>query len=389
MQAPRCRKSDFSLDPERHYLNCAYMAPFSKNVEEAISRAMVKRRTPHLLKDGDYFEGPEVLRKRFGKLVNGDSERVAVIPSASYGLATAAQNLAVEEGQSIVVTAAQFPSNIYAWRRLRPAGVKIVTVSPPESRAGRGEGWNARILEAISKDTAIVAMGHVHWTDGTRFDLEAIGARAREVGAALVIDGTQSVGALPFDIEKIQPDALICAAYKWLMGPYGLGLAYFGPRFDQGQPLEDNWVTRRGAEDFKNLVKYQDEYAPGARRYDVGQRSNFLTLPGAIQALDEILDYGPEQIQIYCEALLKPHLPELEALGISIESFPWRASHLFGLRLPEGADIFTVKKVLEARQVYVSLRGDAVRVSPHVYNDEADMAALVSALSEGLRSRPS
>ena len=115
----------------------------------------------------------------------------------------------------------------------------------------------------------------MHWTDGTRFDLAAIGARAREVGAALVVDGTQSVGALPFDVQQLRPDALVCATYKWLMGPYSLGFAYLGPRFDDGEPLEETWIGRRGSENFKELVDYQDDYQPGALRYDVGERSNF------------------------------------------------------------------------------------------------------------------
>jgi len=124
----------------------------------------------------------------------------------------------------------------------------------------------------------------VHWTDGTRFDLVAIGRAARRVGAAFVVDGTQSVGALPFDVREIQPDALVCAGYKWLLGPYAMGAAYFGPRYDAGDPIEENWITRRGSDDFQRLVAYQDEYAPGAIRYDVGERSNFILLPMFIAA---------------------------------------------------------------------------------------------------------
>ena len=132
----------------------------------------------------------------------------------------------------------------------------------------RARKWNERVLEAIGDDTAIVALCQVHWTDGTLFDLEEVGTRCREVGAALVVDGTQSVGALPFDVGRIRPDALVCAGYKWLMGPYSIGAAYFGPRFDGGTPLEEAWLAREGSDDFPRLVDYTDTYRPGAARYE-------------------------------------------------------------------------------------------------------------------------
>src|SRR5690606_2334173 len=122
-----------------------------------------------------------------------DPHSVALIPSVSYGMAIVARNTRVESGQNIAMLHEQLPSHVYAWRRLAAAsGAELRTVTPPAG-VPRGEEWNARILEAIDERTALVATPNVHWTDGTRFDLEAIGARTREVGAAFVVDGTQSV----------------------------------------------------------------------------------------------------------------------------------------------------------------------------------------------------
>ena len=166
---------------------------------------------------------------------------------------------------------------------------------------GCGERWSTRILEAIDADTAVVTMGAVHWTDGTVFDIDAIGARAREVGAYLIIDGTQSVGAMDFDVARIQPDALICSGYKWLMGPYSIGLAYFGPRLLDGIPLEETWIGREGSRDFAGLAgNYPDSYEPGATRYDVGERSNFILVPMMNAALALVLDWTPARIGEYC-----------------------------------------------------------------------------------------
>jgi selenocysteine lyase/cysteine desulfurase len=262
-------------------------------------------------------------------------------------------------------------------------GARIKTVAAPDGPP-LGAAWNAAIMAAIDSATAVVAMPHVHWATGTRFDLETIGERARSVGAALIIDGTQSVGALAFDIAAVAPDALICAAYKWLMGPYGIGFAYYGERFSDGVPLEENWITRAGAEDFSRLVAYEDAYAPGAVRFDMGERSNPILLAMAIAALDEILETGVAARQAYCRDLLTAHIPALTALGLHIEPAPWRADHLLGLKLPPGSNLEAVTQALVQRNVIVSVRGDAIRVSPNVYNDRDDLATLTAALTDAL-----
>jgi len=378
-----CQKSRFSLPDDEHYLNCAYMAPISIAVETAGMTGVARKRVPSRITASDFFTESDRARGLFARLINApDPSRIAIIPAASYGLAIAARNLPAAAGQNIVVTDEQFPANVHAWRRLsRDRGVAVRVVAPPEVVDGRGHGWNTRLLEAIDGATAIVALGHVHWTDGTKFDLEAIGRRAREVGAALVVDGTQSVGALPFDVQAIQPDALVCATYKWLMGPYSMGFAYLGPRFDGGEPLEETWIGRAGSENFKELVNYRDDYQPGAMRYDVGERSNFALMPMAVAALEQVLDWQPARVQEYCAALTAELFAQVRARGYTVEAPEYRGAHLFGLRAPAGTDIAAVGERLRQRKVFVSLRGSALRVAPHVYNDTRDIDALVAALS--------
>jgi selenocysteine lyase/cysteine desulfurase len=240
------------------------------------------------------------------------------------------------------------------------------------------------LLESIDGDTAVVTVPHVHWTDGTRFDLVEVGRRCREVGAALVVDGTQSVGALPFDVEEIRPDALIVAAYKWLLGPYSVGLGWFGSRFDDGVPLEETWIGRERSEDFQRLVDYRDGYQPGALRYDVAERSNFTLVPMAIASLRLVSQWGAERIQDYCRRLTAGMLEEAASLGFSVEKEPWRASHLFGLRMPEGIDLTALQEALGRLRVSASLRGTALRLSPNVYNEASDVEALLEGLREAV-----
>lgn len=380
-KALECQKDQFSLPQNVHYLNCAYMAPLSKRVEAAGIAGVLRKSNPTALNPSDFFTEADEVRALFGKLVNAPAERIAFIPAASYGIATAAKNLKLRAGQSIILLDEQFPSNVYSWRKFKEQGVELKTIKPAAGNQ-RGKDWNERILAAIDKSTAVVALGHVHWTDGTLFDLEAIAKRAREVGAALIIDATQSVGALPFDVARLQPDALIVAGYKTLMGPYSIGCAYYSERFDKGEPLEENWITRKDSDNFSGLVDYKDDYSPGMTRYDVGERSNFTLMPMLKAALEDVLDRQPERIQTYCEGLTKDFIAALEPLGYGVEAEAYRARHLFGLRLPRHVDLEQLKAWLLEKNIYASVRGTALRVSTNVYNDEGDIAALQNVLEE-------
>lgn len=376
------QRNRFRIPRDVHYFNCAYLSPLAASVEDAGVAAIRTRRAPTDFPPERFYEDSDRLRERFARLVGSDDPtRVAILPSVSYGIAVAARNLDGRPGDSIVLLGEQFPSNVYAWRKLAERwGLRMRTVPRPPGGPPAADEWNARILDAIDPRTAVVALAHVHWTDGIRFDLEAVGARARECGAALVVDGSQSVGALPFDVRRIRPDALICAGYKWLLGPYSVALGWFGPRFDEGEPLEETWIARRGSEDFQRLVDYVDEYGPGAVRYDVGERSGFILVPMMIAALDLVLEWGPGRIQAYCRRLLGELADAAAGRGLGVEPPEGRAAHILGVRLPEDADPATLRSALERRRVYASLRGDALRISPNVYDDEEDVSALADAL---------
>ncbi len=358
------------------------MSPLLKSVEKAGKIGIERKRNPFTISADDFFSGSEPLRNEYAKLINvKDPKRIVIIPSVSYGLATVVKNAHIGAGDKIIVAAEQFPSNYYPWQRLSLDTKSILhVVSPPEQLQSRGKQWNQRILESIDTKTKIVSLGHVHWADGTRFDLDAIRKRTRDVGALLIIDGTQSVGALPFDVQKIQPDALVCGGYKWMMGPYSIGLAYYGEYFDSGRPLEENWINRLNSEDFSALVSYESNYQPGALRYEVGEHSNFILVPMMLEALKQINQWKPENIQQYCRKISQPAIKKLRASGYWIEEEDARGHHLFGVRFPKGVSIEDIKERVKRKKISVSFRGDSMRVAPNVYNDGKDFEKLLEAL---------
>lgn len=381
----RCQRDAFQLPRDAHYFNCAYMGPLPRVSEQAGFEAIRMKRLPTSIVPPDAFWKTDELRALFARLIQADDPaRIAIQPGVSYGVAVAARNLPVGSGQNIVVTHEQFPGNYYSWERLAAESGGSLRVARPPEGPDRGRRWNERLLEAIDRKTAVVAVPNVHWTDGTYFDLVEVGRRCRDVGAALVVDATQSVGALDLDVGTVQPDALICATYKWLLGPYSLSFAYYGPRFDDGTPLEETWIARDNSQDFQQLVNYQQAYQPGAVRYDVSERANFFLVPIATASLELLLQWRPARIQEYCRELTEDFLSEVGALGYTVEDLEWRRSHLFGLRTPESVDLSALSVALSARNVSASLRGTALRISANVYNDAQDVGVLAEVLRDAV-----
>ncbi len=379
-----CQKNQFSLPADVSYLNCAYIAPLPKRVEVAGIQGLQRKRAPFQITPYEFFDQVTELRQAFATLVNiPDHERVAIIPAVSYGMGIVARNLKAEKGSNIIVVGEQFPSNYYPWQKLAEKQQLHIKIIPaPDTLENRGQRWNERVLEAIDAHTAMVAIGNIHWADGTIFNLKAIRERTRAVGALLVIDGSQSVGALPIDVAALQPDALVTTGYKCQMGPYAIGFAYLSEYFDGGEALEENWIAREGSENFANLVNYTTHYQPKALPFDMGERSNFIAVPMMLEALNMLNAWGVANIQEYAKNLVTPLLGSLKAMGFFVEKAAFRANHMFGIRLPQGLSLDKLQQHLTEQKVYVSIRGNSVRVSPNVYNEPKDMEKLLYCLKQ-------
>ena len=368
------RRHLFDLPDDVAYLNCAYMAPLMHSVVEAGLRGVRCKARPWEIAAPDFFSGPARARGLFARIVNARAHDIAIVPAASYGMTIAARNLPLGAGQTIVLLADQFPSNLYPWRAAAArAGAEIVTVDAPDGNL------TGAVLAAIDERTAIAALPHCRWTDGALLDLESIGERVRAVGGALALDLTQSAGALPIDVARVQPAFAASACYKWLMGPYTLGFLYVHPDYQDGEPLEYGWSPRAGSEDFARLVDYRDEFAPGARRFDMGEVSNFHLMPMAIAALEQILVWGVGNIADTLSARTVAIAERARAFGLGSQPAERRAGHFLGLQFAGGIPSGLLD-ALAREKVYVSVRGSSMRVTPHLYNTDADVDRLFAAL---------
>jgi len=375
----KCQKSLFDIPDGITYLNAAYMGPITKEAAEIGKQAVQNKLNPWSISINDFFDIPDKIYNLSSALIDAQACDMAIVPSVSYGIAIAANNIKVAKGQKIIVLADQFPSNIYRWQELaQEKDAFVETVSWPDN----GD-WTAAILAAIDEKTALVATPNAHWTNGTKIDLVAVGKRSRAVGASLVLDLTQTLGVMPFSVKDVDPDYMVTGCYKWLLGPYSFGFMYVAPRNQNGKPIEESWIGRKGADNFARLVDYKDEYAAGARRFDMGEKSNFINAPIAASALKLINDLGVEHISNYIKSLTNYIAERAIALGLNVADDKQRVPNLIGINFKDGVPAH-IAPALVAKDIFVSIRGDSIRVAPHIYNDKADIDRLFDVLEKNL-----
>jgi selenocysteine lyase/cysteine desulfurase len=372
-------RSLFQVPDGIAYFNTASLAPQLHRVRAAGEQALRRQAAPWEISSGDWFTDVERLRALFAQVIGGDADAVALVPATSYGLAVAAANLEAKPGQRVVVLDEEYPSAVYTWRAFaRRTGAELTTVHREPSQT-----WTEAILDALDERVRIASLTNVHWTNGALIDLGLVSERVHELGASLVLDVSQSAGAMSLDVRRLRPDFLVAVGYKWLLGPYSVGYLYVDERHREGEPLEHNWAPRVGSEDFARLVDYTDELQPGARRFDVGERTNFTLTPMAIAALEQILAWSVERIEASLAAVTGQIEMDARARGLTVPAAEHRGPHMIGIELPEPVPD-GLMGALAAHDVYPSVRSSWLRVAPHLHTTQADIDQLFAALDAAL-----
>lgn len=382
-------RAAFDLPDDVTYLNCAFMGPLPKVAVEAGWSGLARKAQPWTVALDDFTVPVDQLRGVFAGLVGapGDLDGIAVTPSVSYGVSTAAANLHPAPGQVAVVLDQQFPSDVYAWRRMADEhGGTVHTVGRPSD----GDWTSALLadLETLGDRVAVASVPPCHWIDGGQVDLVTVGAALRKVGAALAVDTCQSLGAMPFDVAAVEPDFVFGATYKWLCGPYSLGFLWAAPHRRSGLPIEQSWSGRSNSGCLACLADYTDEFQPGARRYDMGEVANFALVPAALAAGQLVAGWDPAVTAGHARGLTDRIAAGAQALGLEVAERAHRAPHLLGVRFGPEVDAESLAPRLADQGIHVSVRGDAVRVSAHGFNTADDAERFVEALGRALGRTP-
>jgi selenocysteine lyase/cysteine desulfurase len=361
------------------YFNCAYNSPQLNESRNRLLLGTIDKCHPWKRTPLSFFEDADTIRQLSADIFGGDSDGYAIIPAASYGLSTAARAIEpyLNAGDQILMIAEEFPSNVLPWKRVaQETGASITTVATPVDG-----NWTNAIIDQLDKRIKVVAVSSCHWTNGAYIDLLKIGEACRDFRSILVVDATQSLGAMPFSIEEIKPDFLVAAGYKWLLCPYGFGLLYVSEKWRSARPLEETWLARENALDFTALVNYSDQYMSGSRRFDVGEKCTSTILPGAIAALDQIKKWGIVEISNTLLSINQRIGLHLEQLGFQLPSDSLRCPHMFGALLPDHYNRNLVSE-LKSRNIFISQRGNSLRFAPHLHINDHDLNRLLNTLTE-------
>jgi selenocysteine lyase/cysteine desulfurase len=378
---PHDQRRLFEIPDDVVYLNAASLGPGLRSVRAAGEAALTRSAAPWSISSADWFSDVERLRGLFAELIGVDSEGIALVPATSYGLAVAAANLDAAPGDRVLVVEEEYPSAVYTWQAFaQRTGAELCTIARDE-----GQSWSEAILAAMDERTRLLSLTNVHWTNGALIDLPAIAGPAHELGAALVLDVSQSAGAMRLDVRELQPDFLVGVGYKWLLGPLGLSYLYVGERHRRGNPIEHNWIVRKGSEDFARLVDYVEDMQPGARRFDAGQRTSFILVPMAIAALHQILEWSVPEIEDALAAITGVIESGVRARGLAPLPAGRRGPHIIGIELPEPV-AETLGPQLASRGVFAGVRASWLRIAPHLHTTESDLDRFFEALDASLES---
>ncbi len=368
----------FDVPRDICYLNAASWSPIPLAVQQAGREGAARKGRPWQLDEGFAARQHERARTSAARLIHADPRDVALIPSVSYGVATAAKILPVQAGARVLVLEDDHASPVLEWiTRAEAGGFTVETVGQPE----HGD-WTEAVLTAIARPgappIALASISSVHWSDGGIVDLGRIAPALRAQGAALLVDATQSVGVLPLDVNAIDPDVVVFPTYKWLLGPYGRAFLYVAKRRQGGIPLEQTAYGRRAVRAEQTKYLTDTAYVDDARRFDMGERDHLVSLEMAAVGIEMMAAWGAAAVAQRLEMLTTMLAAGLQGMDVRTSKPHLRAPHIlsvsFGRGMPPG-----LVQALAAEKVYVAPRLGRLRISPHVYNDEEDVERFLAA----------
>ena len=327
----------FDIPRDICYLNSASYSPLPLKTLEAGRDAVGRKGQPWTLDAG--FAGRQHDRARVAaaRLINADPADIALIPSISYGVATAAKLLTIPRHARVLVLENDHSSPVLEWQtRAAAQGFAVETIRQP----GDGD-WTSAVLAAIERagaaPVALASISSVHWSDGGLIDLERVAAALRRQGALFLIDATQSAGVLPLDVRQLDPDFVIFPTYKWLLGPYGRAFLYVAKRHQGGTPLEQTSAGRRDVR-AENAVYFSDtSYVGDASRFDMGERDHFISLEMASIGMEMIAEWGAARIAQRLAMLTERIAEGVRDLGVDVPRAPRAGAAYFVSRL-QGRD---------------------------------------------------
>jgi selenocysteine lyase/cysteine desulfurase len=378
------QRDQFDIPRDVCYLNAASYSPLPLRTQDAARAAVGRKGRPWTVPGSFANQIHERTRTAAARLINADASDVALISSVGYGVATAAKLLTIPRGARVLVLENDHTSPVLEWHsRAEAQGFSVETVRQPDD-----VDWTSAVLAAIEKPgappLALASISSVHWSDGGLIDVDKVGAALKKQDAMFLVDATHHVGVLAMDVKRLDPDFLIFPTYKWTLGPYGRAFMYVAKRHQDGVPLEQTAPGRRNVNAENNVYFADIRYLPDARRFDMGERDHFIGMEMAAIGMEMLAEWGNPAVTARLTMLTERIADGLQNTGVQVPDAKFRAPHVLSLGFPGGMPAGLIEG-LAGEGIYVAPRLGRMRISPHVYNDEADVDRFVAALTKRLR----
>ena len=374
------------FDIPRHvaYLNASSWSPLPLASQEAGRIGVARKGQPWRIDNDFAVAQHERARQSAAALIGAEAEDVALIPSVSYAAATVGKLLPIPFGSRVLVLQDDHSSPVLEWHtRSAAQGFTVEAVAQPAD----GD-WTNAMLAAIGRPgalpLALASVSSVHWSDGCVLDLDRIAPALRNRGAMLLVDATHGAGMMDIDVRRLDPDFLVFPTYKWVLGPYGRAFLYIARRHQDGVPLEQTGFGRRAIASDRAPYMRDTAYVSGARRFDMGERDHFVSLEMAAIGMEMMAAWGQKAIGARLAMLTGRLAAGLDNIGLQVPHPAMRAPHILSLGFPNGMPEGLIGR-LEAADVHVAPRLGRMRISPHVYNDEADIDRFLNVFRDALR----
>jgi len=362
------------------YLNLAGQSPVPKAAVKALQNAIEWKKAPHQLPDGAFFDVPNRVRASIAKLIGAEADEIALTSGASPGMAAVAYGMRWQPGDEVVTASGEFPLQYATWKPMEEREGIVVKVVKSKEAFHTAEDF----IAALTPKTRLVSVSMVRFDNATLIDSGRLATACHAQGALLLLDVSQCCGAVPMDVKAMGADFLVCAGYKWLLGPFGTG--FFWAKHEhiaKMRPGPFYWMAAEGVDNFAALATAPPRPAQAARRWDAAETANFYNLAALEAGLELVLRAGAEMVMEHNHKLIEllfSRLPKDRCVVVSPNERARRGPYgCFQARTPEKTKELYDK--LRSENVITSLREGKIRVSPYLYNNERDIDRVIAVIT--------
>jgi cysteine desulfurase/selenocysteine lyase len=362
------------------YLDAAGQGPLPRTAIRAAQQALEWKKFPHRVPQGTYTELPNRVRALAARLIGGQPEEIAITPGASSGLAAVATGLDWKPGDEVLIAQGEFPAQFTTFLPLAAAGKLVVKIVKPAGRFLAASDFIAQ----IGPRTRLISASLVRYDNGARLDAAQVARACHDAGALLLLDAAQCAGAMPMDVAALGADFVTASGYKWLLGPYGTGFFWARAKLIEQMAVGPfYWQALEDEASFDMLSEGEFHLAAGARRWDAPETASPFNLAALEASLEFLLGAGVDTVWQHNRGLIAAMIERLprDSCVLASPADPDERGPFACVRARHPEKTPAIFERLRQAGIFVTMRQNTLRISPHLYNSALDIDRLLAVLA--------